>query len=438
VTTLLLAALLIAPALAQDAPDESPPEEVGEPVSPVPENDVVAWERQGLGFGGLPAVNYNTDEGFGAGALGTLYGYDGATAPYKWKLTALFFLTTNGVHSHYLDLDALELAGGKLRVRSRAKFGATSAENYCGLGSQVTCDEGQAILRADDQGLAEGEDRNTFLRRYYKNRLIEPFWTTNVRYQLRDKPHRVELIAGYRFSWLISGALGEPGPFEGSLYSETFPEGENVRTGVAQLGIMVDNRDNEPSPHSGYWVEATTRGSHPYLGSSPGTGYVGFNANLRGYVPILKEGRLTLANRLIMDAIVGNASTQELSWFGGTQIIQGIGGLNAGRGIRQRRYRAPVKGIEQAELRWRFASVDLGFPLELYLHAFGEVSYVGETERVVDANAPFNADQGPIHFGEGAGLRIVMDKNFIIRLDFGFSGDENNAMGMYIDVDNLF
>jgi len=48
------------------------------------------WQRQGIGFGGIPATNYNTDEGLGFGAIGSLYWYDGKTAPYKTTLYGLY------------------------------------------------------------------------------------------------------------------------------------------------------------------------------------------------------------------------------------------------------------------------------------------------------------------------------------------------------------
>ncbi len=421
---------------ANDDDDETDDDETD------PEAKKASWERTGLGFGGVPALNYNSDEGFGYGVLFTVYKYDGQTAPYKWALTTQLFMTTRGVHSHYLDLDALKLAKGKLRLNARARFGATKAENYCGVGNNVSCDPEQAVARADSMGLVDDpDDKNDaydqFVRRYYFNRIFEPFVFVNGRYMLSDKPHRVELIGGYRLTYLASGDLTESGPFPGNLYSETYPDGEKARTGVVQAGIMFDNRDNEPSPQSGYWAEATLRGSHPVLGSTQGIQYVGFNTTLRGYLPIVSEGRLAFADRLMVDGIVGNATTQELGWVGGSSILTGIGGAELGRGIRQRRFRGPLKAINQAELRWRFANIDLGFPFEMYLVGFADVAMVTDPP-TLDPNAPTDDRSLPLHVGQGAGLRLAFDKNFIIRVDTGFSADEDYGMGLYITTGNLF
>lgn len=59
-------------ATAQEVPPEAPDDAI-ELAKPE------AWQTPGWGWGALPAVNYNSDEGFGFGALGSYYKYDGET-----------------------------------------------------------------------------------------------------------------------------------------------------------------------------------------------------------------------------------------------------------------------------------------------------------------------------------------------------------------------
>ena len=63
----LLIALLTFPAAAQDEVPEGK-EPAADP-SPT-ETELESWQEDRIGFGGIPAVNYNADEGFGFGVVG--------------------------------------------------------------------------------------------------------------------------------------------------------------------------------------------------------------------------------------------------------------------------------------------------------------------------------------------------------------------------------
>jgi hypothetical protein len=44
-----------------------------------------------------------------------------------------------------------------------------------------------------------------------------------------------------------------------------------------------------------------------------------------------------------------------------------------------------------------------------------------------------------MHYSYGAGLRIVMNQNFIIKVDYGMAADERDGKsGMYIGLNYLF
>jgi hypothetical protein len=384
-----------------------------------------AWERDGWGFGGLPAVNFNTDEGFGAGALGNLYRYDGGTAPYKWMAGLSLFASTKGVHHHRASWDVLGLAGGPLRVTGRIKLEANKSDNWCGAPELASCDPAQAEAAANALGL-EGDARADFVRRYHRTRYVMPYALVNGRWMLRDKPHRVEAFAGWRGMMYRTGELTERGPYAGSVFDQDFGSSQDGFTSVIQLGINADNRDNEPSPTRGYWVEGSARAASGLWGSD--WDYVGFNLNLRGYLPLAGE-RLVLADRVILDGLFGEANIQDLAWFGGLQVLDGLGNLNAGRGIRLRRYRGKAVALHQAELRWRFKQGAVaGVPYYLGLHAFSDLGWV----------AAEWGDRGVVLPGQGLGLRIAIDENFIIRADVGFSAVEGWSPGIYLDIDNLF
>ena len=79
----------------------------------LPTSVVLAQEGQGpTGWepNGLPAINYDSDEGFGYGVLLELYNYgSGGYAPYRFTLQPTVFLTTGGRRDFTLFFDAPHL-----------------------------------------------------------------------------------------------------------------------------------------------------------------------------------------------------------------------------------------------------------------------------------------------------------------------------------------
>ena len=386
------------------------------------------WQDTRYGWGGLPAVNYNSDEGFGFGAVGSIYRYNGETNPYKWALTLQAFATTRGIHAHQVEFDGLELAGKGLRVNGRIRFESTRTDNYCGLGPKVPCDQAEAEALADQLGLVD-DDRTEFTQRYYLNRFVYPHAWVNVRYPLTEMPHRVEVLGGLRFGWRIPGDFKNEGPFENSRYEQDFPDGEPGPVSVLQMGLMVDNRDFEPAPTKGYWAEFSLRGSAPFLGS--GWTFGGFNATFRGYVSLIPDGRLVLADRVVIDGMVGNAPSSEYATPGGSQYYSLLGGEHSLRGVRLRRLRGPWTLLNQMELRWRVVGWRaLNTDTDLVLLGFMDVGHVA-----VQAS---DFSRHPPVLGQGAGVRLSFDKTFIVRVDVGFSAIENWSPGVYIGLKNLF
>lgn len=436
--SILLATLswMAVPALAQDGTDASDTVEgAGETssASEEPEEALESWQEDRIGVGGIPAVNYNADEGFGFGVVFGVYKYNGKVAPYKWSLDNQLFMTTNNVHHHRVIFDILDLAGGRLRILGRVKFEASRAEHYCGLGGEVTCSTDDRDVVADELGITGEDELKTFNNRYYKMRYIMPYGIVRFRYKLRDKPHRVELFGGWRANYVTPGDLAEVGPWKDTLYIRDYPEGEQGLVSVIQAGIMADNRRNEAAPYEGYWAEASIRGSTRYWGSNPDWEYFGFNAIVRTYTPLIpnNDGALVLANRIAFDGIIGNTNSLDLAWSGGSGLMTYGGGTDSGRGIRARRFRGKVDLLEQVELRGRFTKFRLGkIPFEFGGVAFVDAGMVGEEWSDFGSTPPF--------FGTGGGLRLTMDQNFVIQADIGVSPVEGWGIFPYIETGNTF
>ena len=276
--------------------------------------------EDGFGMGALPALNYNSDEGFGYGVIGTGYWYRDGLRPYKYGLTLRVFLTTKDVHAHMIRLDALDVADLPLRVTAQAGYYSTLAANRGTSKTALGADsEDVAEAAADAAGLL-GKDREDFLRRYYPHRYTEPYLNIQTRTRLKDLPHKVEVMAGYRASHYSQGTPSDPNPWPGSLYDTAYfatgdlSQQDTGFSSVVQAGMMFDNRDNEPAPNSGYWSEFSFRGAGMFSGSSWGFG--GINLTHRQYQTLIDKW-LVSATRLVAGLRLVTCPPRSWSEWGG-------------------------------------------------------------------------------------------------------------------------
>jgi hypothetical protein len=388
--------------------------------------------EDGFGMGALPALNYNSDDGFGYGAIGTGYWYRDGLRPYKAAVTARFFLTTKKVNAHMLRLDMLDVGGMPLRITAQAEYYSAFSQNFCGyVGDDYCGDDADEIAgaAADALGLVQGDDRDNFLRRYYLMRYTELPINIQTRTRIKDLPHKVEILAGYRGSYYIPGTFSDQTPWEGSLYQEVYaPEGEMGFSSVLQGGMVFDNRDSEPAPNSGYWSELSLRGATPYWGSD--WTYVGVNLTHRQYVTLIPEW-LVSATRLVGDSTFGDLPTQDMVRVGGLVNYSAIGGQYGGRGMRAWRLAGQVKLLAQEEMRLTFARFTPGSQrINLGLVGFFDYGWAARSFDQLDLNES--------SIGTGAGLRVTWNENFIVRVDSGFSPIEDWANKLYINLDHIF
>ncbi len=393
--------------------------------------DESAPPEDGFGMGALPALNYNSDEGFGYGVIGTGYWYRDGLRPYKYGLTVRVFLTTKSVHAHMVRLDALDVGGLPLRITAQGGYNSTLAANFCGYVGDGHCQANEVAVAesAADMLALQGTAREDYVRRYYLMRYTEPYLNIQTRTRIKPLPHKVEIMAGYRGSYYFAGTPGDQTPWEGSLYdSDYYSENEEGFASVLQAGIVFDNRDNEPAPNSGYWSEVSLRGGGPFSGSSWLFG--GFNLTHRQYITLV-EDRLVSATRGVFDSAFGDLPTQEMVRMGGLNDYSAIGGQYGGRGMRSWRLIGKTKALAQQELRWTIANFTPG-KQKIDLGTVGFFDYGWAAKSLSE----LSISEGG--FGTGAGLRVTWNTNFIVRVDAGFSPVEDWSNKLYINLDHVF
>ena len=400
----LLMTLLSQTALAQTS--SSPPD----PFGVMPEGAPGHWT-----FAGVPRVTVNSDEGFGLGLRGTLFWHRFEQRPYKTAISFQAWATTRLVQHHFVRVDAIDAFNLPVRLETEAGLFSIVTLPFCGdpVGTSASND----CVDDDDTRL----------------RSVEPYGLVNTRFRLLKQPFlkdtlKLEAFVGWRGTQYIPGSLfdddgdGEADlfPSPGSRYALLHPDGEPGFASVLQAGLAIDTRDDEPNPTRGFFVDGSVRGSDPFVGSA--FSFVGANLTARLYAPLVPSRSIVVAERIIIDGVLGDAPWRERVRFGGLVEAAGIGGLDVGRGIRLARYPGRLRLSLQHELRAMPLVLDvwgnsLGLPVALFLDTGAAVD---------DFTAPPR-----LLVGGGISFRVVWNKTFVMRLDLALSPEEPGRLSAY-------
>ncbi len=361
----------------------------------------------------MPRLTLNSDEGIGFGVRGVFYWNRFQTKPYKTAISFQVWATTRLVQHHFVRVDAVDAFRLPLRLEGEAGFFSTLTMPYCGDPPSADCDD----------------DERTRLRS------LEPYALANARFLLWRGPFlrdrlKLEAFVSWRGTGYVPGTLfdddgdGAPDlyPYPGSRYAADHPEGEPGFASVIQGGVAVDTRDNEPNPTRGFFVEASVRDAQPPWGSS--YAFAGANLTARLYAPLTKD--IVVAERVVVDGVIGDAPWRERVRIGGLSDYAGIGGQDLGRGIRLARYPGRLRAVLQHELRATPLVVDvLGHEV-----AFPVAAFVDGGVALFDDDFG-DASDVRLLVGGGISLRLVWDRTFVMRLDLALSPEEPGRLSAY-------
>jgi outer membrane protein assembly factor BamA len=229
-----------------------------------------------------------------------------------------------------------------------------------------------------------------------------------------------------------------------------------------KAGVVYDTRDNEPNPNKGIWTEAVFTYAPSFMGVGSEFQHMKFTLTHRQYFTLFPE-RLTFAYRLgYQGTVFGDVpfylqpNITTLILRGSTS--EGLGGGKSLRGVIRNRVIGDGIAWANLELRWKFAKFQfIGQNFYLSLNGFVDGGQVitpidfnknseywtsiawGDEEIPFTEADIFGTDKDSLHLTYGAGLRVVMNRNFIIAIDHGRPFDKRDgASGTYIGLNFLF
>jgi len=382
--------------------------------------------RSGLEIGILPAINFDSDTGFGFGVIANLAMFEPEHRLHRWRVTAQGYASVKDgpkgaefpLQHHYIKLDMPDSLTDGLRLRVVGRFRRQVNVGYFGVGNAT-----EETVSADvfDPELEPDEHLRAF--RFYQYDRIYPELKANVQFRLLEG---VEVFGGLGVTWNWITA------YPGSKLQMDAAQVVGVgRHGLidAQVGLLYDTRDEETSPQSGMFHEISLRGGKLVERSEA---FGGANATFRIYQAIFDE-YLAVAARLMADLLFGDAPVYELANHGGLFPTTAIAGGEAIRGLPGQRYHGKIKLLGNVELRSKLVDFTLfEQDFNLGLIAFFDTGRVWADYK---ANELFDGTGVGLKYGVGGGLRIQWGQTFVIRGDVGWSPD---GLGIYININHIF
>lgn len=421
--------------------------------------------KQGWSFGALPALSYDTDLGLNYGAIVNLYDYgDGTIYPnYRHSIYVEVSRYTKGSGLNRLYYDSRYLIPG-IRLTADLSYLTEKTLDFYGF---------NGYRSAYNSAWEDDESDGYISRAFYRH--DRRFFRLKADFQGRLLTDHLNWIAGIGLYDFGIGSVdlaklnkGKdeadmlpdiPGLYDRYVSWGIIPAGESDGgfLNVLKLGLIYDTRDNEPNPMSGIWTEAVLTSAPTFLGSEQA--YTRLTFTHRQYFTLVPRD-LSLACRVGYQGTVSGRCPFYMLPMMTTSVLtgattEGLGGAKSLRGILRNRIVGDAFVYGNFELRWKFIRTVL-FNQNIYV-ALNVFADVGKTVKAVpfdrEQAAATAAEEDPsfrmddyfpaadeaFHLGYGAGVRLALNENFILALDYGFAKDaRDGGQGFYMGLNYLF
>lgn len=404
--------------------------------------------KKGWNFGPLPVVGWDSDLGFQYGACVDIFNYgDGTNYPsynYKVNLEASTYTGGSSLLRCYGDFKTL-IPDGKLFFDC-TYFNAKKFDFY-GFNGYASPYFTPAAL-----GVPEGEKSEFYWMRRNQFRLV-----TSVQRRITGNLH---WAAGFGYYNILTdnvnleGYNGQHTLFQ--LYRDANLIRDNEADGgnVLQLkaGLVYDTRDHDSDPTRGVNIEATLVGA-PDIIDRKGYSNLGFTFVGSHYVPVWKD-RLTFAYRLGIQAklageipyyFINNLNTL----FFRKVYTEGLGGNASVRGINRNGVVGNGMAWLNTEFRWRIVGFrfinqnfhialnpffDMGEVIQPYRLEDQKKAYLAAGGELNPLNPFYSGNEEKLHATAGCGLKIVMNRNFVISFEMARALDNRDGQKLWNNI----
>ena len=433
--------------------------------------------KKGWNFGPLPVVGFNSDLGFQYGACVDIFNYgDGSRYPkfdYKMNFEASAYTKGslnlrfygdfyNLLPNSRLFIDAGYFTDKRFEFYGFNGFASPYFNDIYVLGQQSTVNGQQLIENFDPNfnSVFYRMDRKQFrFNSCLRNKFgfgEHLYYGVGLSY-FNYNMGRIE-ISNKEYLYDEQKTLYELYR-ESGLIRDNEADGGNVTQ--IKLAFIYDSKNHDSDPTQGAYFEATVTGAPDFI-DREGYSHMTFNAVWQHYIPIVKEN-LTFAYRLVTQNVVGEipyyAMFNSNMLFYKKMSTDAMGGANSVRGINRNRVIGAGYAWLNAELRWkvvRFQFINQNW--NVALNPFFDAGMVTQSYRLAEQEAAwetiekeynlsadeknliYSGDQEGIHTSAGCGLKLIMNKNFIISAEAAKSlnARDGEKLKVYIGFNYLF
>ncbi|MGF7139367.1 Omp85 family outer membrane protein [Roseimarinus sediminis] len=416
--------------------------------------------KTGWNFGALPTITFDTDLGFQYGALVNLYNYgDGSRYPnYNQSLYFEVSRFTKGSGINRFSYDSDRLIPG-IQTTFDLSYLTDQAYDFYGFNGY------EAVVNTS-WFKSDVDDNSEYISRtFYKyNRKM---FRAKLDVQGKLLGNKIRWVTGFNLqNFVISsvdidelneGKESDLLPPQNGLYEKyqewgliSDDEADGGFIPTLKAGVVFDTRNVKTNPMKGVWTEAVVEGTSKIIGSE--ASFAKFALIHRQYFTIIPDD-LAFAYRLAYQTTIGD---KQVPFYYQPQVMtsillealsEGLGGAKSIRGLYRNRVVGDGFMYGNLEMRWkavRFRFINNNFYIGLNAFTdFGRVTkkididkQIAQIENSANYFAPGTEK---FHIGYGAGLRIVMNQNFVIAADYGRAVDpQDGKSGIYIGLNYLF
>ncbi len=235
-----------------------------------------------------------------------------------------------------------------------------------------------------------------------------------------------------------------------------------------RAGLAYDSRDVESAPSKGIWADVHFIAAPKFLGTTHP--YYKVNATFRQYVPLWKD-KIIFAYRLTYQGMLNrNAPWYIMPFYtnvGKNSDFDGVGGYRSVRGLMMNRVVGPHEIFGNLEFRYRFVDFKLwnqniafsitafcdggtllgkGYDMKSADYIQTKLTdegkpqaYIDESLRLYNHFVKQDFKHDGFHGAAGAGLRFIMNKNFIVAFEYAQNFRKQDGNGaFYINIGYLF
>ena len=414
--------------------------------------------KKGWNLGALPVVSFDSDLGFEFGALMNLYDYgDGSHYPnYEQSLYAEASFFTKGSGIFRVNYDTKKLIKG-IRVYADLSYMPDQIYAFYGFNGYDAVYHPSWV----------DPDKSDYVSKvFYRYR--RKFFRAKVDFRGNFKNPKLHWIAGLGFYNISVSNVNLAKLNKGKDPADRIPDTAGIYQKYQDWGIIspedknggfftlfkggfeYDSRDNEANPNKGIWFETVLAGA-PGFTSTMSSGFLKLSITQRQYITLAKNtlffdyrlgAQFTLAGKspFYISPLFFYAHSSEAY----NEVLGGAGSL---RGILRNRIIGDGIAFGNFELRWKFVKFIIANQnFYLGLNVFFDTGMVVQKTNVDTGNVPknlysdyFKTGAETLHSSAGLGLKIAMNENFIVSVDYGKAFNyQDGTSGVYVGLGYLF